>query len=55
MGVDAAGRTTVSVTVTIAGPLAFFWAAVLGKGIANGLDADLTRLEAAARAAGAPV
>ena len=53
--VDAAGKTTVSVSVTIAGPLAFFWSAVLGKGIANGLDADLTRLEAAARAAGAPV
>jgi hypothetical protein len=27
---------------------------VLGKGIAAGLDADLTRLEAAARAAGVP-
>ncbi|MCU7728124.1 SRPBCC family protein [Actinoplanes sp. KI2] len=54
VSVDAAGRTTVAVTVTIAGPLAFFWTAVLGKGIATGLGADLTRLEAAARAAGVP-
>ena len=52
VGEDAAGNTTVSVTVTVAGPLAFFWKAVLGKGIANGLDADLARLEAAARTAG---
>lgn len=45
------GRTTVSVRVTLAGPLAFFWNAVLGKGIAQGLAADLGRLEAAARTA----
>ena len=52
VSVDAAGRTTVAVSVTIAGALAFFWTAVLGKGIANGIDADLARLEAAARVAG---
>jgi hypothetical protein len=54
VSVGADGRTTVSVSVTIGGPLAFLWTAILGKGIANGLDTDLTRLEAAARAAGAP-
>ena len=31
VSVDAAGNTTVSVSVTIAGPLAFFWTAALGK------------------------
>ncbi|MGA5303750.1 hypothetical protein ACPCHT_27765 [Nucisporomicrobium flavum] len=50
--VDADGATTVSVRVTLAGPLAFFWKAVLGKGIAKGLAGDLARLEAAARTAG---
>ncbi|GAA4600974.1 putative membrane protein [Actinoplanes octamycinicus] len=45
------GHTTVAVRVTIAGPLAFLWTAILGKGIATGIDGDLTRLEAAARAA----
>ncbi|MEU8244261.1 SRPBCC family protein [Actinoplanes missouriensis] len=47
-----AGSTTVSVRVTIEGPLAFFWNAVLGKDIAKGLSGDLARLEEAARAAG---
>jgi hypothetical protein len=47
-----AGTTTVAVRVTLTGPLAFFWNAVLGKGIAKGIDADLARLEAAARTAG---
>src|SRR5690242_907484 len=42
------GLATISVRVTLAGPLAFFWNAVLGKGIATGLSADLDRLEAAA-------
>ncbi|WIM98544.1 SRPBCC family protein [Actinoplanes oblitus] len=46
------GRTTVAVRVSIEGPLAFFWSAVLGKGIARGLDGDLSRLAAAARTAG---
>lgn len=49
---DTGNGTTVSVQVTIAGPLAWFWRAVLGKGIAKGLGEDLARLEAAARAAG---
>ncbi|MEV8507058.1 SRPBCC family protein [Actinoplanes sp. NPDC051475] len=49
---EPGGRTTVSVHVTIAGPLAFLWNAVLGKGIAKSLGDDLSRLEAAARAAG---
>jgi hypothetical protein len=42
------GRTSVEVTVTLAGPLSFLWYAVLGKGIAAGLATDLARLEAAA-------
>jgi hypothetical protein len=54
VAVDAGGSTTVSVRVTLAGPLAFFWNAVLGKGIATGLGDDLTRLEAAAREAEVP-
>lgn len=53
VSVEPAGLTTVSVRVTISGPLAFLWNAMLGKDIANGLHADLTRLEAAARTAGA--
>ena len=40
--------------VTLAGPLAFFWNAVLGKDIAKGLGDDLARLEAAARTAEVP-
>jgi len=50
--VDAERRTTVSVRVTLAGPLTVFWNLVLGRGIAQGLSDDLARLEAAARAAG---
>ncbi|BFU46247.1 SRPBCC family protein [Krasilnikovia sp. MM14-A1004] len=50
--VDSSGSTTVTVEVTIAGPLAFLWTAALGKGIAKGLSGDLARLEAAARTAG---
>ncbi|GAB1640059.1 hypothetical protein [Krasilnikovia sp. MM14-A1259] len=49
---DSRGRTVVAVQVTITGPLAFLWTAVLGKGIAAGLGGDLARLEAAARTAG---
>jgi hypothetical protein len=52
--VDAAGSTTVAVRVTLDGPLSFFWNAVLGKDIANGLSGDLARLEQAARAAEVP-
>ena len=50
--VDSSNRTTVSVQVTLTGPLSFFWNAILGKDIAKGLSDDLARLEAAARAAG---
>ncbi|MEU8658359.1 hypothetical protein [Actinoplanes philippinensis] len=53
VGVDEHG-TTVTVRVTLAGPLAFLWNVILGKDIAKGLDGDLARLEAAARAAGVP-
>jgi hypothetical protein len=49
---ESDGRTTVSVRVTIAGPMAFLWNVVLGKGIAGSLSDDLARLEAAARTAG---
>lgn len=54
VSVDPGGRTTVGVRVTLAGPLTLLWNAVLGKGIAAGLDGDLARLEAAARAAQVP-
>jgi hypothetical protein len=54
VAVDAGGSTTVSVRVTLAGPLAFLWSAVLGKSIATGLGGDLARLEAAAREAEVP-
>ena len=54
VAVDAGGLTTVTVRVTLAGPLAFFWNAVLGKDIATGLSDDLARLEAAARTAEVP-
>ncbi|MEV6601750.1 SRPBCC family protein [Actinoplanes sp. NPDC051346] len=46
---EPGGLTTVSVRVTITGPLAFLWNAVLGKGIANALSGDLARLETVAR------
>jgi hypothetical protein len=46
------GRNTVSVRVTLDGPLAFFWNLMLGKDIAAGLAGDLARLETAARTAG---
>ncbi|MGW4945597.1 SRPBCC family protein [Actinoplanes sp. NPDC004185] len=52
--VDADGRTTISVRVTLAGPLTFFWNAVLGKNIAKGLSDDLARLEVAARTTEVP-
>ena len=51
VAVDAGGSTTISVRVTLAGPLTFFWNIVLGKNIAKGLSRDLARLEAAARTA----
>jgi hypothetical protein len=52
--VDAGSCTMISVRVTLAGPLAFFWNAVLGKNIAKGLSDDLGRLEAAARTTEVP-
>ena len=52
--VAADGRTVISVRVTLAGPLAFFWKAVLGNNIAKGLSDDLLRLEAAARTTEVP-
>ncbi|KUL37649.1 SRPBCC family protein [Actinoplanes awajinensis] len=51
-GAAPGGRTTVTVRVTLEGPLAFFWNLVLGKDIAAGLAGDLARLEQAARTAG---
>ncbi|GAA2689334.1 hypothetical protein [Actinoplanes palleronii] len=52
VGTAADGRNTVTVRVTLEGPLAFFWNLVLGKDIAAGLAGDLARLEQAARTAG---
>ncbi|MEY9877009.1 hypothetical protein ABH931_006531 [Streptacidiphilus sp. MAP12-33] len=40
----ADGGSDVSVTVTLAGPLARLWNAILGKGIAASLDRDLGAL-----------
>jgi hypothetical protein len=40
----ADGGTEVSVTVTLTGPLARLWNAILGKGIATSLDRDLAAL-----------
>jgi Polyketide cyclase / dehydrase and lipid transport len=48
VGRDEAGATGVDVEVTLTGPLAPLWKAVLGKGIAASLQGDLDRLAAAA-------
>lgn len=45
----ATAHITSDVSVSLAGPLAFFWNAVLGKNIAKALGDDLARLETAAR------
>ncbi len=45
-----AGGTRVSVAVTLAGPLGWFWKLVLGKGLAASLQPDLDRLVTAAEA-----
>jgi hypothetical protein len=44
----AEGRTTVTVTVSLSGPLALLWQLLLGKGIARSLQPDLDRLARAA-------
>ena len=49
---SAGGMTAVDVIVTMAGPLAWFWNFVLGKGLRSTAQADLDRLAAAAEAAG---
>jgi len=46
------GGSTVRVTVTLAGPLGWFWNLVLGKGLKASLQPDLDGLAAAAEAAG---
>ena len=46
----ADGGSEVSVTVTLAGPLARLWNLILGKGIAASLDRDLAALAATAEA-----
>ncbi|WP_051366111.1 SRPBCC family protein [Hamadaea tsunoensis] len=42
------GHTRIDVTVTLAGPLARVWNLILGKGIRNGIQADLEHLVRAA-------
>jgi len=46
-----AGRTTVSVEVSMTGPLAPVWRLVLGKALRDSLEPDLERLGARAEAA----
>jgi hypothetical protein len=48
----ADGGSEVSVTVTLAGPLARLWNLILGKGIAQSLDRDLAALAKVAEADG---
>lgn len=47
----AEGRTTVSVEVTLTGPLAPVWRLILGQGIRDSLQPDLDRLVQRAEAA----
>jgi hypothetical protein len=47
----ADGATTVSVAVTLQGPLAFAWRLILGKGIAASAQPDLDRLAGCAESA----
>lgn len=47
------GGSTVRVTVTLAGPLGWFWNLVLGKGLTASLQPDLDGLAAAAETASA--
>jgi hypothetical protein len=46
---DAEG-TTIDVTVSMTGPMAWFWRFALGKGLRSSLQPDLDRLVAAAEA-----
>ncbi|MEV6211518.1 hypothetical protein [Kitasatospora sp. NPDC051914] len=50
VGRTAEGTTAVDVDVTLTGPLAPLWNAILGKGIRDSLQADLDRLAATAEA-----
>ncbi|WP_431682425.1 SRPBCC family protein [Kitasatospora sp. KL5] len=50
VGRTAEGTTAVDVDVTLTGPLAPLWNAILGKGIRESLQADLDRLAATAEA-----
>ncbi|MFI9722893.1 SRPBCC family protein [Streptomyces sp. NPDC052396] len=47
---DEAGTTVVRVTASLAGPLAWMWNMILGKGIGATLQRDLDALKAAAEA-----
>ncbi|HEY2795990.1 MAG TPA: SRPBCC family protein [Micromonosporaceae bacterium] len=49
--IDAeAGRTTISVEISMTGPMAWFWRTVLGKGLRSSVQADLDSLVATAEA-----
>ncbi|MFJ4652144.1 hypothetical protein ACIP5Y_12845 [Nocardia sp. NPDC088792] len=48
---EAADRTTVTVRITIDGPLGWFWTKVLGGDLAKSVGADLNALVAAAEGA----
>jgi hypothetical protein len=45
VGTDAAG-TTVAVTISLTGPMAWFWRMALGKGLAASVQPDLDKLVA---------
>ncbi|MGA5818040.1 SRPBCC family protein [Kitasatospora sp. NPDC094028] len=49
--VDGSGATVVTVTASLAGPLARLWRKILGRGIATTVPRDLAGLKAAAEAA----
>jgi hypothetical protein len=49
-----AGRTTVAVEISMAGPMAWFWRMVLGKGLRASVQRDLDSLVAAAEADARP-
>jgi len=48
---STADRTHVAVTVTLTGPMGWFWNLAIGKGIRSGLQQDLNQLVAVAEAA----
>lgn len=44
LATERAGGTDLSVSVTMSGPLTFFWSRIMGRGFAESAPADLARL-----------